>query len=278
MGFRLINVAGRAALVAGDDYFDLETISDGEFGSCPIQAIARHRELPGVSLTGGAATGTLETAALGPPVPTPSKIFGIGLNYRAHAEESNMEIPTVPLVFAKFPSCISGPHDDVVLRGEFCDYEGEMVVVIGDECKDVGEEDAWQVVAGMTCGNDFSDRQVQMASRPPQFNLGKSFDTFGPIGPAVVSKDLVENRDGLPLRLTVNGEQRQNSNTSDLIFAVPQLVSYLSRITRLFPGDLIFTGTPSGVGMAQKTFLRDGDVVVTEVEGLGAMRNRCVMG
>lgn len=282
MGFRLLNVAGRAALVAGEVYFDLETVGHGAWSSCPMAAIERFEELHDVDLSSaqmsGESSGQVEDADLRAPVPRPGKVFGIGLNYRAHARESNMDIPEVPLVFAKFPNCICGPHDDIVLRGDRCDYEGEMVVVIGKEGKDIDEADAWDYVAGLTCGNDVSDRKVQTTGKPPQFNLGKSFDTFGPIGPAVVSPDLLPDREALALRCSISGEERQDSNTSDLIFPVATLVSYLSWITRLFPGDLIFTGTPSGVGAAHGTFLAEGDVIATSVEGIGQMRNRCVRG
>ena len=276
MGFRLVNVEGRAALADESSTFDLETLSDGAFTNCPMAAVSRFEELNDFDLGGVEPTGSLSSAQLGPPVPRPGKIFGIGLNYRAHAEETGTAIPTEPLVFAKFPNCISGPNDNVVLTGESCDYEGEVVVVIGKQAKNVPEDRAWEFVAGLTCGNDVSDRKVQLVGRPPQFSLGKSFDTYGPIGPAVVSPDLVPNRDALELRCAISGDERQSSSTDDLIFSVPNLVAYLSGITGLLPGDLIFTGTPSGVGMVEKKFLRPGDLIETSVEGIGVMRNRCV--
>jgi len=278
MSFRLANVSGRAALVHNGLAYDLEKATEGRVGSCPMGAVAKHRELGAITLDGCESLGKLEDLKVGPPVPRPSKAFGIGLNYRAHAEESGMDLPESPVVFAKYPSCISGPYDDVLLRGDACDYEAELVVVIGDECKDVSEDEAWGVVAGLTGGQDISDREVQFAAKPPQFGLGKSFDTFGPIGPVLVSADLVSDKNAVPLACDINDENRQSSDSGDLIFSVPTLVSYISHVTSLFPGDLIFTGTPSGVGLVTKQFLRAGDVIVTRFEGIGEMRNVCADG
>jgi 2-keto-4-pentenoate hydratase/2-oxohepta-3-ene-1,7-dioic acid hydratase in catechol pathway len=215
-------------------------------------------------------------AVLGAPVPRPGKTFGIGLNYQDHADEAKMEVPDNPVVFTKFPSCIVGPTDDVLMRSDRCDYEGELVVVIGPGGKDIEEADAWSHVAGLTIGQDISDRAVQTAAKPPHFDLGKSFDTFGPIGPVMVSVDQFADPTDIRLRTLVNGEERQHDTTANLIFPVAALVSYLSRIVTLHTGDLIFTGTPSGVGAVQRKYLLDGDVITTEIDGIGTMTNRCV--
>ncbi|REK03305.1 MAG: FAA hydrolase family protein [Acidobacteria bacterium] len=282
MPFRLLNVAGRAALRRGGVYWDLESVSGGRLPADPMSAIGRWRELAAVDLDSAAPEATVDEAIgagrLGPPVPRPGKAFGIGLNYRDHAAESGMELPEVPVVFAKYPSCIAGPYDDVPLRGDAVDYEVELVVVIGDECKDLSEESAWGVVAGVTCGQDVSDRRLQFAAKPPQFGLAKSFDGYGPIGPVLVSVDGLADPDALALRCAINGEERQGSTTAELIRPVPELIAYLSRVTRLLPGDLIFTGTPSGVGSASKRYLKPGDVIESEIDGVGLMRNRCVDG
>lgn len=278
MGFQLANLSGRAALVRDGLAYDLEAASDGALSPCPMAAVAAHRELGNVNLDAAPPLGRVDELDLGPPVPRPTKAFGIGLNYRAHAEESGMDLPEAPVVFAKYPSCIVGPTDDVWLRGDACDYEAELVVVIGDECKDVPEENAWDVVAGLTAGQDISDRRMQFAAKPPQFGLAKSFDTFGPIGPVLVSPDELTNRNAVPIACDINGDKRQSSDSSDLIFSVPELIAYLSRAVTLFPGDLIFTGTPSGVGSATKRYLRAGDVIETRLEGIGTMRNVCVDG
>ncbi len=280
MTFRLALVADRAALVQGDHYHDLETLSEGELGPDPMVAIAHADQLHrlGATLADGdpaPPTGRLDEVELGPPVPRPRNSFGIGLNYRDHVAESNMEVPEVPLVFTKFPSCIAGPTADIELRSATADYEAELVVVMGSGGRDIPADEAWDRVAGVTVGQDISDRALQFAAKPPHFDLGKSRDTYGPIGPVVVSTDLLADRDDLPIRCAVNGEQRQHSTTANLIFDVPALIAYLSSIVTLGPGDLIFTGTPDGVGAASGTFLAPGDEIATTIDGVGTITNRC---
>ena len=189
-----------------------------------------------------------------------------------------MELPTAPLTFTKFPSCITGPTADVVLSGPTVDWEVEIVAVIGSSGRHIAEPDAWTHVAGLTLGQDISDRAVQLSGKPPQFSLGKSFDTYGPIGPALVSVDSFDDPDDVDLWCEVDGERMQHARTSDLIFTVPQLVSYLSSICTLEPGDLIFTGTPSGVGGPQGRFLSDGALLESGSDVIGRLRNRCVAG
>lgn len=277
MAFRLANQAGRAVLVRDDGVFDLERHSGGKFSSDVMDAIARHADLHEVAGGLGAdPDGPLDLDRLGPCVSRPQKVFGIGLNYRSHAEESNMEIPPAPLVFCKFSSCITGPNADVIVFGPTTDYEAELVVVMGSHARDIPADKAWDHVAGLTCGQDVSERATQFASKPPHFDLGKSYDTFGPIGPCVVSQDQLADPSNLGLTCDVSGERRQDSRTNDLIFGIPELIAYISGVCTLEPGDLIFTGTPSGVGAMSKNFLKPGDVVVTTIEGLGTMTNRCV--
>ncbi len=224
--------------------------------------------------------GPADPSVLGPPVPRPSKVFGIGLNYRAHAEEAGLDIPEHPMVFTKFPSCLVGPTADVVLRSDRCDYEGELVVVIGKGGRDIPESRAWSHVLGLMVGQDISDRRVQFRSKPPQFSLGKSFDTFGPTGPVLTL--LEPGRRGVPdpntlrLHTHVNGELRQDDTAAGMIFGIPALVSYLSSVATLEPGDLVFTGTPEGIGSMKRVYLQPGDVVQTAVTGLGTLTNRCV--
>lgn len=278
MGFRLANVEGRAALVIGEGYYDLEKASGGRLGSDPMAAIAACDQLSAIAASLGdeTPTGRLADAQLGAPSPRPVNSFGIGLNYRNHAEEGGMPIPDTPLVFTKFPSCITGPNDDVELRSDYVDYEGELVAVIGKGGKDIAKEEAWNHVAGLCVGQDISDRPTQFAATPPQFNLGKSFDTFGPIGPVLISPDELDDPGRLDLECKVNGEVRQKDSTGDLIFDIPDLIAYLSNITTLQSGDVIFTGTPGGVGFIQGKTLKDGDVITTSIEGLGTITNRCV--
>lgn len=277
MPFTFANIDNRACLVRGDNFYDLNRVSQDTIGSDPMSALSDIDALRQVSsaLTNNEPDGSLSDAKLGAPVPKPRNSFGVGLNYKDHAEESKMDLPESPVIFSKFPSCIAGPFDDVELRATSGDYEAELVVVIGRITRDVIAEDAWEHVAGVTAGQDISDRRLQLGARPPQFGLGKSRDTYGPTGPLLVSPDSFANVDDLQLTCEINGDRRQDARTSSLIFNVPYLVSYLSEVMTLVPGDLIFTGTPSGVGMPDKRFLVAGDVITTTVEGVGTMVNIC---
>jgi 2-keto-4-pentenoate hydratase/2-oxohepta-3-ene-1,7-dioic acid hydratase in catechol pathway len=277
MGFRLANVAGRAVLVDGERYFDVGELSGGALPSDPMAALAQPVRLHELhaTLADRSPTGRLGDVVLGPPVPQPQKSFAVGLNYLDHAAEGAMEVPANPLVFTKFPSCLVGPTADVELRTDFCDYEGELVVVIGPGGKDIAPADAWSHVAGLMVGQDISDRVVQFAAKPPHFDLGKSFDTFGPTGPVLVSTDLAGDPAELRIVTSVNGDERQNDKVASMVFDVPTLIGYLSQITTLVTGDLIFTGTPAGIGATQSKFLVDGDVITTTIEGIGTLANRC---
>ena len=278
MGFKLGNIDGRSALVRNNDYYDLETISGGEVSSIGIEAIQSEDLLSDLysKLDSFEATGNIDDVTLGAPITSSINCFAVGLNYRNHAEESGMEIPAFPMIFTKHTSCIVGPFDNVEMRSDIVDYEAEMVVVIGKGGKDIAKDDAWRHVAGITVGQDISDRSVQFHATPPQFNLGKSFDTFGPIGPILVSHDEVDDKESLKLTCSVNDELRQDDNTNDLIFDVPYLISYISEFITLNTGDLIFTGTPAGVGATQGKLLKDGDMLSTSIEGIGTINNKIV--
>ena len=210
-----------------------------------------------------------------PPI-IPTNVFAVGLNYKKHAEESNLEIPPFPMIFTKHSTCNSGPKSDICMKSDMVDYEAELVFVIGKGGKDISKEDAWQHVAGLCVGQDLSDRPVQFHATPPQFNLGKSFDTFGPIGPYLVSTDLFDNKESSKLQCWANDELRQETLTNDLIFDIPYLISYISEFITLNTGDVIFTGTPEGVGATQGKFLKDGDILKTSIEGIGTLENKCV--
>jgi len=282
MGFRLANVEGRACLVVGDYYFDVQHLSESRLPSDPMLALEEAEELRALAAQlsktdhAAGATGRLDSVTLSAPVPRPRNCFGIGLNYRNHAEEAGLPMPPAPMVFTKFPSCITGPSADIELRSDYVDFEGELVAVIGKTAKSVAPDKALEHVAGLCVGQDISDRPAQFTSAPPQFNLGKSFDTYGPTGPLLVSLDDIDPENSLMLTTSVNGELRQKDSAHDLIFGIPDLVVYLSQILTLHPGDLIFTGTPGGVGVMEGRFLKDGDVVTTSIEGLGSIENRCV--
>lgn len=276
MPFKLANIDGRAALVDGDNYFDLEKVSGGKLPSNPMEAVARFEELGRVNLSSATPDGKVSSVVLGAPVPEPRQVFGIGLNYMDHAAESKMELPEYPMIFTKFPSSIHTPTGDIMMRGQNVDWEVELVVAIGKTSKDVSQNDAWDHVAGLMVGQDISDRIVQLNVKPPQMSMGKSFDTFSPIGPVLVSKDSVKDINDLGLTCDVSGQRKQDSRTSNLIFSVPKLIEYISSILTMHPGDLIFTGTPDGVGLASGTYLKEGDVIVSEIEGIGTLTNRCV--
>lgn len=277
MPFRLAAMNDRAVLLANDGVYDLERHSNGRFSADPMQAIADHAALHAVAAgLGNSPDAALDPAALGLCVPRPQKVFGIGINYRSHAEEAGMDIPQTPVVFAKFPSCLTGPSGNVTIYGPTTDWEAELVVVIGVRARDIAAADAWNAVAGVTCGQDVSERMMQFAAKPPHFDLAKSYDTYGPIGPAIVSVDQFANPDDIGLTCDVNGERKQDARTSELVFNVPALIAYLSAICTLEPGDLIFTGTPAGVGATKGTFLKPGDTITTTIEGIGTMTNRCV--
>lgn len=274
---RLANVEGRAALVLGDEIADVAMVSDGQFGPDPMTVYDDWEGFARFSAEVTTTTGTLVDAALGNPVPSPGQVFAIGINYAGHAEETAAEIPEVPITFTKFPECLAGPFDDVVIEGDSVDWEVELVAVLGRRADRVAEADAWGHVAGLTVGQDISDRALQF-STGRQFSLGKSRRGFGPIGPWIVSPEELPDADDLALGCSVDGEKMQDSRTSDLIFGVPRLVAELSSVLPLRAGDIIFTGTPGGVGMARQPprFLRPGQVLESWIEGIGSIRNCCV--
>jgi 2-keto-4-pentenoate hydratase/2-oxohepta-3-ene-1,7-dioic acid hydratase in catechol pathway len=211
---------------------------------------------------------------LGAPVPEPRQVFAIGLNYRAHAAEAGLALPeSDPVVFAKFASSVTGPAAVVELPSEAVDYEAELVVVIGVRAHRIAREDAWAHVAGLTLGQDLSERLVQFRGPTPQFSLGKSFPGFSPIGPVLVTPDEFDDPDNIGIGCILNGQQMQKGRTGDLIFTVPHLIESLSAVVPLLPGDLIFTGTPAGIGWARdpKVVLRPGDRLVTHAEVIGEM-------
>jgi 2-keto-4-pentenoate hydratase/2-oxohepta-3-ene-1,7-dioic acid hydratase in catechol pathway len=225
----------------------------------------------------GHATTPLVETDLRCPVPAPRQVFAIGLNYRSHAEESGMAVPDVPATFTKFPASLAGPFDDVEIAGDSIDWEVELVAVIGRRADRVAEPDAWAHVAGLTVGQDISDRHLQFAAGA-QFSLGKSRRGYGPMGPWVVTPDERPDPDDLALGCSVDGEKVQDARTNDLVFGVPRLVAELSAVLPLLPGDVIFTGTPAGVGMTRQPprFLRPGNVIESWIDGIGTIRNRCI--
>ena len=283
---RFANLNGRAALVVADSdgvdrAIDIERATNGSLGSQPevYVHLTNHAALAELA-TSAVPTDwpALDPTSLGAPVPRPPKGLGVGLNYRTHALESGLTLPTEPHLFGKTDNCVCGPFDDVIApagRHEI-DFEAEVVIAFGRTCKGASETDAWSYVAGVTCGQDISDRGEQFRLPIKQFTIAKSYDTFGPTGPFLVTPDEFDDRDALDLTGTVSGEVMQSANTSDLIFGVPALVAWLSRFMTFGPGDLVWTGTPGGVGEARKPqrFLKDGDIIETTIGRVGTMRNR----
>ena len=217
-----------------------------------------------------------------PPIPTPEKILCIGLNYADHARETGAALPTEPVVFSKLAPALTGHEQPIELPevSDQVDYEAELVVVIGRGGRHIPPDQAWEHVGGLTCGHDVSARDWQKLKSGGQWLLGKSFDTFAPVGPFVVTADECCPPLELDIALRLNGQVMQQSNTRNLIFSVADLIAHISQVTTLRSGDLIFTGTPPGVGCARvpPRFLQPGDVAEVEIEGIGVLRNPVVQG
>jgi len=265
----------RAGVLAGDGVVDAWDAISGE-GSSVRELLLGDRLSELEAAADGGERVPLADVTLLPPVPDPEKILCIGLNYRAHAEETQQSIPEVPTVFAKFRNALAAPGATVELpkASEKVDYEAEVCIVIGKRLKEVGADEALAGVAGFTLLNDLSARDLQLATT--QWISGKSFDGAAPCGPALVTADEAGQHDAIEFSLTLNGEEMQRSATSDLIFKTPELVAHISKLMTLEPGDLISTGTPSGVGIARKpsVWLRPGDEVEISSPQLGLLRTR----
>jgi 2-keto-4-pentenoate hydratase/2-oxohepta-3-ene-1,7-dioic acid hydratase in catechol pathway len=278
---RLANLSGRATILTNDvSGVDVATASNGRFGPGLPQIYKRWEEFRSWAdgVTGEPIA--IDAARLGSPSPTPVQVFAIGLNYSDHAAESGFERPDqLPPVFTKWQSSISGPVTTVTLPpGGNTDWEVELVAIIGIESKDLDPGAGWEAVAGLSVGQDLSERVSQLQGPAPQFGLGKSFPGFAPIGPWLVTPDEVPDRDDLELWAEVDGEEVQRGRTGQLIYPVGRLVESLSRIVTLYPGDVIFTGTPAGVGLARKPprYLRAGETLVSGVAGIGELRQSFV--
>jgi 2,4-diketo-3-deoxy-L-fuconate hydrolase len=276
-------IRGRTTLLSGDRVVDAEQASGGSVPADPAAVFTAWSALLSVAARleqeGPGDAPVLDYGALERPVPVPVQAFGVGLNYADHAGESAMTLPDHPLVFPKFSSSIVGPNEPVATRSTSLDWEAELVVVIGTDCYEVAAGDALSVIAGYTVGQDLSDRVVQFeGGANPQFGLGKSAPGFGPIGPWVVSADELGATPQLDIRCDVDGVTKQSSNTSHLIFDVPTLVAYLSHRVRLCAGDLIFTGTPAGVGWSRepRELLHPGSRIDTTIGGIGTLTTRVV--
>ena len=274
---KLASIGGRAHVVADGRIVDVEAASGGAMSADPMDHLGSLDALAKLPVPADAPSA--DGAAFEAPVPRPPKVLAIGLNYRRHAEETGFDIPTEPVVFAKLSNAICGPSDDIVIPPDTkqIDWEAELVIVIGKPGTKISAANAWDHVAGFTCGQDISDRAEQFRGAN-QFTFAKSYDTFAPIGPYVVTLDELADPGDLRIATTIDGETMQDSRTSDFIFTIPEIIEWLTRYASLETGDLIFTGTPEGVGMALEParYLAPGMVVGTEIEGLGSMLNTCV--
>lgn len=213
-------------------------------------------------------------AELDAPIQTPQQIFAVGMNYRDHSAEIHIELPKAPSIFTKFSSSIAAPVVDVKAHGPQTDWETEIVAVVGQAGRDIATEDAMNYVAGVMVGEDLSDREVQFQNAKPQFSMGKSFENYAPIGPWLTTVDELGNLDDEVITTKVNGAVMQEAPLSQMIFKIPELVHYLSTVVELRPGDLIFTGTPSGTGVGHEPqiFLKPGDELTGEITHLGQLR------
>lgn len=276
---RLGNLNGRLVIIEGDGVHDVEEASHGRFHSSPQVIFDRWSEFSawGRSASLGSPA-PYDQTLLGAPVPHPRQIFGVGLNYRGHAEEAGLPLPESPLIFAKFPSSITGPYDPIEITVPTVDFEVELVIVIGKAARRVSLAQSLDHIAGFTVGQDLSDRARQWEGQTPQFSVGKSRPGFSPIGPAVVTLDEFENASRLEISCALDGEVLQHAWTDDLIFGIPQLIESISAVVDLLPGDLVFTGTPAGVGAAREParFLQPGEALESRIEGIGSLRNQLV--
>ena len=274
---KIANHHGRLVLVVDGGVLDVHAASAGRFGPDPAAAYEQWDELRAWAAGASGEPEPLDESALGAPSPEPRQVFAIGLNYASHAAESGMDLPSIPAVFTKYPASLGAPFADIELSGEMVDWEVELVVVIGRRADRVAEADGWDHVAGLCVGQDISDRRVQFAAGS-QFSLGKSYRGYGPTGPWLVTPDEVPDRDDLGLGCSVDGETVQDDRTTGLVFDIPRLIAEISAVVPMLPGDLIFTGTPAGVGISRKPprFLQAGQVLETWIEGIGTIRNRIV--
>jgi 2-keto-4-pentenoate hydratase/2-oxohepta-3-ene-1,7-dioic acid hydratase in catechol pathway len=283
MTLRLANLKGRAQFIVGDiaspRAIDVATASNNSLSADPMLCFAHWDSLKKIAATLDAGSGApVAIADLSCPVPQPRQMFAVGLNYRQHAAEMGSPLPPLPLVFAKFQSSLNSPTGNIEILSDTVDYESELVIIVGKGGRHIDEAVAWDHVAGLCAGQDVSDRGLQYMGTPPQFSLGKSRVGYSPIGPWVTDMSNNDKRDDLQLGCTVNGEQRQDTQTSDMIFGIAHIVAYMSTIVELFPGDVIYTGSPFGVGHGRKPqlYLKPGDVVETTLEGVGTITNRCI--
>ena len=274
----------RAALATETHYIDLHATDPG-LPSCVKTLLAASKEIRAVAAKVASSANAVKYAKdsvkVLPPITNPGKILCVGLNYADHAREGGKAIPTEPVLFAKWSNTLCGQGDSIKLPkvANKVDYEAELVIVIGKQGKHIpNDASAMEYVGGYTCGHDVSARDWQFRGEEKQWSIGKSFDTFAPIGPVLVTADELTDPHKLQVQLRLNGKTMQNSNTKEFIFTVPHILWFLSQVFTLEPGDLIFTGTPPGVGISRnpQVLLKAGDITEVEIEGIGILSNPVV--
>jgi 2,4-didehydro-3-deoxy-L-rhamnonate hydrolase len=273
---RIANLSGRLVLVTDAGAIDVESASAGRFSSDPQRVYGRWFEfVEWAEKTPSWEPVPIDREQLGPPAPRPAQVFGIGANYHDHAAEGGLEAPEWPMVFTKFVSSFTGPVGEIELPSDAVDWEVELVFVIARFARNVPMERGWDFVAGLTVGQDLSEREVQLRGEIPQMSIGKSLPGFSPMGPYLVTPDSLPEPDVLEISCSVDGETVQQGSTADLVFSVPALVAELSAMVPLLPGDVVFTGTPAGVGLTRTPprFLQPGEELVSRIEGIGEMRH-----
>ncbi len=275
---RIANLGGRLVLITSDETaVDVAAASDGRFGPDPMSAYGDWSGFRAWAETVTDASGeAFARTDLGAPVPRPPQVFAIGVNYREHADEAGYPPDSLPVTFTKFPSSLTGPDATVTLPEGNVDWEVELVVVIGRGGHGIAREDAWDHVAGFTVGQDLSERVAQLEGTRPQFSLAKSHPGFSPTGPWVVTPDEFDDPADLAISCAIDGQTMQDSRTSRMIYDIPELIVRLSAVASLLPGDIIFSGTPSGIGNARtpKRFLSPGETLVSTIEGVGELTTR----
>ncbi|WP_233615810.1 fumarylacetoacetate hydrolase family protein [Leucobacter chromiisoli] len=271
---------GRAVLLGADEVIDIHERSGGAFSSDIAGIYPRWDEFVQWAEPFGSGELDMETLPkneLDAISPAPRQVLAVGLNYVDHAAESGFSVPEYPIVFTKFQSSITKPFDDLELTSGSVDWEVELVVVIGSGGRNISAENAWDHIAGLTIGQDYSDRDAQFRGQPAQFSLGKSFEGFAPIGPVLVTPDEFLAQSDCVIECEVDGETVQSAPIADIVFDIPDLIAKMSAVVELLPGDVLFTGTPPGVGFGQvpPRYLRSGERVRSSITGLGYMEQAC---
>jgi 2-keto-4-pentenoate hydratase/2-oxohepta-3-ene-1,7-dioic acid hydratase in catechol pathway len=281
---KLANLNNRAVIVTTDGIIDVATASSGAFSSATAKLLGRMEELErwyeehNPPLTESLDPSTLQfNDGLGAVSPNPGQVFAIGLNYRAHAEEMGLELPQQPMVFTKFASSVCGPNSDVPIPSNTTDFETELVVIFGRQGRNIDTANALDYVAGYCVGQDVSERTLQRTGSPAQFPLGKSFRNFSPFGPWMSSRSEIQDPNDLRIGCSLNGVTMQDDSTGDMVFSVAELIAYLSRVVEIRVGDIMYTGSPHGVGQGRtpQVFMQPGDVLESWIEGIGSTRNHC---